>query len=141
MPRTDATKVQDLLGGDYESGRSLTRFISWANLVVNKVASCAIAKGDAQADEVLEEMETWLAAHAYQQSDQGYASSSTEGSSASFQGQTGMRIESTKYGQSALGLDFSGCLQRINAGPSKSAAGMVWLGKNPPSQVDYEQRS
>lgn len=141
MPRTDAAAVQAILLNDYDADESpsLTPFIETASAVVDDVAACATAKAVTLGDTRLELIERWLAAHYYQQSDQGYASNSTEGASASFHGQTAMYLESTKYGQTAVRLDKSGCLAAIAGGERKVASG-AWLGKTRAEQLDYEDR-
>lgn len=141
MARTDSDSVKAVLapGGDYDllNEPSLTPFITVANLIMNRVMTCASLKGVTISDDEALAMETWLAAHAYQASDQGYTSKSTEGASGSFMGQTGMGIDGTKYGQTALMMDPSGCLAAITRG---SSASMMWLGKAPSAQTDYEDR-
>lgn len=142
MARTDADLVKAVLapGNDYDlaNAPSLTRFITTANLVTSRVAACATAKDIALSTEELTEIETWLAAHYYAMSDQTYASKTTGGQSASFHGQTGKRLEATKYGQTALDLDYSGCLSAISL---RAFASSKWLGKNPSDQIPYTQRS
>lgn len=56
----------------------------------------------------LTEIETWLAAHFYAHRDPQYVAKATERASATFQGQTGMGLESTFWGQTAMALDVTG---------------------------------
>lgn len=140
--RTTDELVKEVLapGEDYdlENNPSLTPFIAIANALVDKVAACATRKTDTQTDSTLTLMETWLAAHYYVQSDQNYTSESTGGASGSYQGSTADKgIRGSKYGQSALEIDFSGCLDAITA---KRKASAMWGGKPPSSQIPYEQR-
>lgn len=142
MPRTTDDLVKEVMlpGKDYdtENAPSLTRFIKIANLVVTQVAACATAKGSSQDSEVLTEMETWLAAHYYVQSDQVYTSKSNVSASGSFQGSTsGEGIKGSKYGQAALDLDFTGCLEAITA---KRMGGIMWGGKPASEQIPYYER-
>ena len=143
MARTNAAAVKTLMapGRDYDTRRNpdLSPFIDTASLMVDRVAECAEEEGDSLSDAALELIERWLSAHFYQQSDQGYSSKSTGGASGSFHGQTGMRLEGTKYGQTALDLDHSGCLQAIT-GESRAEASLDWLGKPPSEQIPLRDR-
>ncbi len=146
MARTSAAAVKLVLGdasthadgaGDYDGTRDLTPFIDAASAIVDRVVTCATAKGITLSASVLELIERWLAAHAYCLSDQTFASKSTAGASASFHGQTGMHLESTRYGQMAAALDYSGCLNSIG---NRRSAGGFWLGLPPSGQTDYADR-
>lgn len=123
--------------GDYDGTTDLTPYILIASRITDRVATCASNKGITLDTEELEVIERWLAAHYYQSSDQALASKSTGGASGSFQGQTGKRLEGTKYGQAALDLDYSGCLNAIQM---RAFAGAKWLGKVPSDQVRYSER-
>ena len=140
MPRTTSSEVQGVLLADYNSNTSpdLTPFITIANLMVTRVATCAATKGKTLSTDELLMLETLLAAHAYQQSDQGYTSRSTGGASGSFQGQTGMYLEGSKYGQLALNLDYSGCLAAIS---KRQTAGGSWLGTTDTAAQTYDERN
>lgn len=144
MARTTADLVKALMapGGDYDlvSSPDLSPFIDTASAIVDDVAECAINKDKALTTARLELIERWLAAHFYQQSDQGYIERATLRASGKFQGQTGMYLESTKYGQTARNLDSSGCLDAIATGTRKTAGGF-WAGKPKNEQVDYEDRN
>ena len=141
MARVDADHVKAVLapGKDYdtENAPSLTRFIQMANLFTTRVNTCATNKGVTLTSDELIEIEGLIAAHCYCMSDQTYASKNTEGAGASFHGQTGMRIEATKYGQMAMMVDPSGCVGAIGKG---QRAGAFWLGKAPSGQTDYVDR-
>lgn len=139
--RTDSDAVIALLapGKDYDLVNlpSLTGFIASASVVVSRVATCAADKGITLSSEELELIERWLAAHYYKRSDLPYASKSTGGQSASFQTKIDMGIKGTHYGQSAIDMDPSGCLAALS---SQARASIGWLGKNPPDQINYEDR-
>lgn len=141
MARTDADAVKLVLLDDYgpkEDGTepSLTPFITAASLIIDRVATCSTAKGDPHSVAELLVLETWLAAHLYGQADQPYSSRSTSGASGQFQGQTGMSLDSTKYGQTAAGMDHSGCLR---AHFEKRTARMDWLGVGQDEQLNYDE--
>ncbi len=140
--RTTSGAVAGILkpGGDFDveaDSADLNPFIATANAIANRVATCAAAKSHALSASELELIERWLAAHCWVQSDQVWASKSTGGASASFQGQTMMRLENSKYGQMALLLDTSGCLEQIT---KRQVASGFWLGKAPSAQTDYVDR-
>lgn len=139
--RTTAAKVKSILLDDFDSvdEPSLTAFIETACVMVNRVETCAITRGKSLTVAELELVERWLAAHCYAMSDQPLSSKSTEGASGNFQGQTGMYLEATKYGQMAMKIDWSGCLEAI-AKPERKVAGGVWLGRPPSAQTPYNQR-
>ena len=144
MARTTSNAVKELLqpGGDYDTVRnpSLTPFIQSATVVVDRVQTAAAANGRTLNSTELELIERWLAAHYYASSDQPYTSRSTAGASGSFQGQTGMYLEGTKYGQMAITLDYSGYLYSISSGPNRRTGKITWVGKPPSTQIDYQDR-
>jgi hypothetical protein len=126
-------------GNDYDLDNepSLEPFIDTATVIVTRVAACAVRKGITLSAAELELIERWLAAHCYVQSDQTYANKSTGGASAGFQGQYGMQLMNSKYGQMALSVDYSGCLNAIT---TRQRVSITWLGKRPSQQTDYVDR-
>jgi hypothetical protein len=135
MARTSAEAVKALLLSDYDAevSPSLAPFITSANLLTTRLASYAVAAGDPFSSDELAAIEGWLAAHFYVMSDQNVASETNLSASATYQGQTGKRLEASKYGQAALTLDTTGFL-------GGSAAGGFWLGKTRAEQIDYADR-
>jgi len=133
MARTNETDVKALLLRNYDSlnNPSLTMFITSANLLVTRVAACAAAKGLTLSSEELQMLEALIAAHNYMSGpDQGSTSKSTQSASGSFQGRSDMKLESTYYGQQALVLDTSGCLNALTKGNRVSG---FWLGTKDPN--------
>lgn len=134
--RTNANAVKGILGDDYDSetNRPLQPFLESATVIVNRVATCATAKGKALTTGELELIERWLTAHLYTKSDPTYSSRSTSGASGSF-------IRSPEvpepYKDGALSVDYSGCLSAILGRKTASA---VWLGRPPSEQTAYEDR-
>lgn len=126
---------------DYDAveNPSLAPFIDTASAVVDDVAKCATDKDETLTSVRLELIERWLAAHFYVCSDQTYSSKSTDGASASFHGQTGMYFESSRYGQTAMRLDPSGCLNALGSSERKVASGF-WLGKRRSEEIEYRDR-
>lgn len=138
--RTTAPAVKGILLKDYDTRRSpsLDPFILTANAMVDRLSVRAGEVGISVSSATLELIERWLAAHCYVMSDRAFAENSTSSASAVYQGQTGMNLDASFYGQTAQTLDPTGLLAVLNkrsAGPS-----VVWLGKNPSQQIPYEQR-
>ena len=128
MSRTNSDDVEAILGGHYDGSTDLDPFILTASSLVSKCSSADTGGVHSASD--LELIERWLAAHFYAHSDQLPQNKSTGGASAGFQGQTAMVFNSTQYGQTALALDTTGYLaklqQQASIGPIK--AGAAWLG-------------
>ena len=137
MARTSPGSVKEVLGKDYDSvsGRTLVPYIDTANLVVDRVATCATNKGYPLTSAELEMIERWLSAHYYTKSDPVYQSKSTAGASASF---VRGKNEPEPYKDAAISLDSSGCLAAIL---NRQTASAVWLGKPPSEQIPYEERA
>jgi hypothetical protein len=123
-PRTTPDLVKGILLQDYGQGNDLTPFIATASALVDRAAQ--LGEMD-PADPGLELPERWLAAHFYACSDQTYAAKSTGGASGTFQGKTGMYLESTRYGQTAVSLDPTGLLGQV-AGGLVDLASATYLG-------------
>ena len=153
--RTTSALVQGVLMDDFGTRRDgstpdLTPYILSASLIVDRVVVCGARKvtagtlatnitDDGTTGCEAEVLERWLAGHCYVQSDQTLASKGVSGSSRSHHGQTGMRLENSKYGQMALLLDPTGCLENMNSVP-RARAGFTWLGKPPSEQIAYSDR-
>ena len=139
MSRTTSQAVKSVLLGDYDGESSLVSFIDTASVVVTRVNTCAVAKGVTLSTAELELIERWLAAHFYACSDQPYSVAETDKARGRFQGQTGMFLTGTKYGQTAMRLDPSGCLEAIG-NRTRAKATVNWLGFPPSEQTDYVDR-
>jgi len=140
--RTKEKDVIDLLGDNYGlkadgSAPVMRGFMLTANSLVNQMLTCASRKGVTVSVSDQEIIERMLSAHMYMMSDKAYQSRTTAGRSGTFQGQTGMRLEATDYGQQAMVVDPSGCLENIN---KRQKAGGAWLGKTNAEALDYDQR-
>lgn len=136
--RTTQTDVEGVLGNDYDGSRDLTPFIKSANVMVDRVVTCATAKGITLTTEEKFQIETWLAAHLYACSDRTLDQKNTADSGGKFSGTTGMRLEATLYGQHAMVLDYSGCLEAIFQ--KRNRVSGMWLGRPPSEQTDYDER-
>jgi len=93
-------------------------FINTANMMVTSWLETA-----GLTDETLKEIERYLAAHVLSVQDQRVKSTGVDVLSESYQGQWGMGLNGTSYGQMAILLDTSGTLGKIaKNGYSKSAS-------------------
>lgn len=137
--RTDAATVKSALLRNYDTvnNPSLTVFINAASRLVDRVETCALSKGITLSTEELTDLETWIAAHFYMAGpDLGFSAKNTQSAGATFQGKTDMAFKSTFYGQQAILIDYSGCLNAISQG---NRVGGFWLGTkddNDGSQVN-----
>lgn len=136
--RSVSADVIELLGGHYDASRlpSVTPFIASASSLVDKVEANDTANKLNATD--LELIERWLSGHFYAQADQMFTSRSTGKASGSFQGQTGMYLENTIYGQQAMMLDITGYLMALQKG---GVVDFAWLGKPRSEQIPYTQRN
>ena len=141
--RTNDDAVKAVLLGQYDAddSPSLSAFISTATVLVDAIDALAEACATSL---VLERVETFLAAHFYAHADQLLQNKSTDGASGGYQGQTGMFFSSTQYGQSALVLDCTGHLAKLEqqAKSGRQKVGVVWLGtryKNDDSERSSDQ--
>lgn len=128
--RTTPDAVKEILLRHYDTVNtpSLQAFIdSMASLVDYVVTqdTAGILSVDTQ-----ELIERWLSAHAYAHGDQLFSQKQSSRASATFQGKTGMHLQSTQYGQMAMMLDVTGTLALLNkqAEQGKPSAGLIWLG-------------
>jgi len=130
--RTTPALVQGILLKDYDAkgAPALDPFILTASVIVDQLT---LLTNPTQQELV----ERWLAAHFYCQPDKPYQSRSSLGASGSFSGQTGQKLESTLYGQTALILDTSGGLASLM---NRAVASMTWMGKTESEQVPYYDR-
>lgn len=144
MARTTVLAVQKILGDNYGKVKvdsvdvnspDLISFIDTATTIVDRVSACAIKRGIPLTTSELELIERWLAAHYYVRMDALEQGGGTEGSSTSYV--TPTMGDAERYKQSAMEVDYSGCLRRILAG---SRARALWLGKAPSAQVPYSDR-
>ena len=123
MARTTTDLVKSVL--PVSPTKSLKPFIDTASKLVDKMTECA---GDDLDEQHLELIERWLAAHYFSVVNPNtLTSKSIGGASKSFQSSpvtTG--LSGTVYGQQALSLDTSGCLEKLTG----ETVSLVWLGDN-----------
>ena len=138
--RTTPEYVRKVLGSDIGvdadgNWPDLEPRIRAANVIVDRVATCASDKGIPLSTAELTEIEAWLAAWYYTKTDPVYLSRSTAGRSGTF---VRGKEEPEPYKDGALSLDTSGCL---NAILNRRRAFVGWGGKVEADQIDYDQRS
>lgn len=141
MTRTTEEAVKSIMLREYDSVRSpcLLPFIEVASVMVDNVISCATSNGATVSDKQAELLERYLAAHAYQLADPGYQSRRTGDASGTFNGKTGVGLESSRFGMMAKTLDTTGCLASMDAG--NITASISWGGFSENEQTDYDQRN
>lgn len=105
--RTDVTTVKLIIATTL-SDAQITAFIGTANLVVT---SNLADKG--LSDATLTDIETWLSAHLLSMRDQRVIGRSIGDVSFQYQGQTGLGLDATIYGQQVKLLDSSGTLASL----------------------------
>ncbi len=118
MARVVDTDVKAVLLQHYdvENNPSLTPFITVANSVTDRVQTGASSRGIVLSTQELINIECWLSAHFYVMSDENYTSRETGDAKGMFAGKTGMGLEASKFGQTAMTLDPSGYLRVLNSG-------------------------
>ena len=138
MARAGEDDVRAIISTD--TALDLGPFIRTAAALTEAVDTCDT--DNVLSSQQLRQIETWLAAHFYAHRDQLYLEKKTEKASAIFQGKTGMHLDSTQYGQTAMIIDTTGCLSDFNqdAKVGRRKATLAWLGKAPSDQTDYRDR-
>ena len=87
---------------------------------------------------LLKEIEKYLAAHFYEHLDPQYTEKTTGDAEAKFQGEFGMGLDGSKWGQTAKRLDVTGTLDSLDR--PKHKVSLAWLGLPPSQQTDYVDR-
>jgi len=116
---------------------SLAPFIAAASAIVDDLSG-EDSDGDLSSA-MLTQIEKFLAAHLYEHLDSLPSEENTGAAKAVYQGQFGMGLKSTKYGQTALLMDKTGYLAALNSGKRRKL-GVSWLGLPPSEQTEYEDR-
>jgi len=114
MARTTPAAVKTIFDTDL-SDAAVSEWIDIATTVVDDIE----ATGDNIPASRLEQIEKLLAAHYASAQDQRISDTSRETASVTYQGETGMDLRGTKYGQQAIQLDPTGTLSTLGK-PSAS---------------------
>lgn len=126
MPYTNSGAVQALLGPrDYDGATDLQQYIDSADILIANIPSYAASRGFSVNSSQLEIIERWLAAHMFKMNTPQFQSISTGGVSVQNTGASGLHLTSSRYGQMAMMLDYSGYLSSIN---NRALATANWLG-------------
>lgn len=130
MPRTTPSAIADIIS--VEEGDNLSPFIEAASAIVDRVVATAKDEdGSPYYNEPqLELIERWLAAHFYAIYSPRARVESVSSLRVMYEGETGLGLEHTRYGQQAMLLDTAGGLARLNKQLSKGRAkiAVYWLG-------------
>lgn len=130
MPRTNPTAVRAVIEVDTRYESSLTSAIARAHKLTNHIAN-KDTTGTLEAVDLLEDIETLLAAHYYSLRDPQYKSRSV--------GQASGVFNERDWWKEAQNLDITGTLASMVAGNKK--AGIIWLGMTETEQTDYWDRN
>jgi len=106
--RTRAAAVEDVLDTDLSSG-TVTSFIDTANILVTEYLV-----GEGLSDVLLLEIETYVAAHLVTLRDRRTKAEGADGVRFDYQGEFGMGLDSSQYGQTAQFLDSTGILSGLS---------------------------
>lgn len=106
--RTEECKVREII--DTDPDLDILPFITYANTMTDKIATRATDMAITVTAAELLLIETYIAAHFYALKDPQYIEKQTGKARAVFQGQTGMALNSTFWGQMALAMDPTGVL-------------------------------
>lgn len=132
--RVEEKDVLQIIDGDVDT--SIGPFIDMATALTDYVSS-KDSRG-LVTDALLVQIEKNLAAHYYSMFDPQFASKRTDDSSAKFQGEFGMHLDATRWGQAAITLDVSGTLRKLSKGVSLGT--VTWLGKPRSEQINILDR-
>lgn len=105
MARASRSTLKEI----YDSRLSDNALDVWLNMASDRVDDIADANSNIDSER-LTDIELMLAAHYASAQDQRHERDSGESRSTSYQGETGMGIKGTKYGQRAAALDPTGIL-------------------------------
>lgn len=116
---------------------SLTPFIAAASALVDRVKKVAVDNAlllpeestDPDRDTLLQQIETWLAAHFYAMRKPRPTSETAGPVQASYQSKVDLNLYLSHYGQMAIVLDTTGTLKALSKGQVQSS--VTWLGKSP----------
>lgn len=114
---------------EVDSDLNLDPFLRMASVLADRVNTNDT--DNKLSDDELQQIELNLAAHFVTMREQQYQSRSTDQASAAFQGTTGMKLNSSMYGQSAQLLDCTGYLESL-ANQRRVKAGSMFFGHRDP---------
>ena len=107
MPRATEEEVTRIIDTAY-TDEQVTPFLTPAGLLVDAVLS-----GEGYSEELLTQIECWLAAHFVAVADPRVAQEGIGDLSVTYDGKTAMGLNQTRYGQQVLILDWHGRFRGI----------------------------
>lgn len=105
--RATEAMVKEIINTDL-TDEQVTPFLAAANTMVTD-----LLLGENYSTATLQEIERWLAAHFVAVRDPQVTQEKTDDAQATYEGKTGMGLNSTRYGQQAMLLDHHGILARV----------------------------
>lgn len=127
MARTNDTLIGQIFDIETSVISDTTQFIQAANRLVTQFCPTS-AYGVTE----LQEIETWLAAHFCSVKQKIAQSEKVDELTDKFEGKTGIHLQSSLYGQTAMTLDYNGGLSSWNEQSMKGkkrTAGITYVGK------------
>lgn len=125
QPRTDASTVKEIFETELTDSTGLNIWIGMASSLVDDINQAANDAGNTLSDSRLMDLETLLSAHFASAQDPRIAEGDRETGSVTYQGETGLNLSSTKYGQNAMLLDPTGTLAALNGDVSGDEGGTL----------------
>lgn len=108
--RATEPMVKEIIDTDL-TNEEITPFLAAANTMVTD-----LLLSESYGVTTLKEIERWLAAHFVAVRDPQITQEKTADAQATYEGKTGMGLNSTRYGQQAMLLDHHGILARVASG-------------------------
>jgi len=109
MPRATETEVKEIIKTTL-TVEDVTPFLSAANTVVTDSLS-----GEGYGTETMKQIELWLAAHFLAARDPRRSRTKIGAGDDTYEGKTGMGLNSTSYGQRVMMLDHHGVLAALSS--------------------------
>lgn len=112
-PRVSGSDVKEILDTELTASE-LTPFIETAHLLINKtVTEASDALGVDVGSELLTRIELWLSAHFASIRDKRVTVEKVGPAEFRYEGQSGTRLDGTRYGQQAISIDPTGALSQM----------------------------
>lgn len=110
MARTSTSDVKDLTGTTLDDP-IVSNFVDDANVYVDEHLT-----DEGLSSAILEKIEKYLAAHFLSMLDRRTSEEDVGDTSFTFEGDSGMGLKATTYGQQAIAYDTTGTLQKLSEG-------------------------
>lgn len=136
--RATEDDVRNVLEDDFPESIRLAPNLDTATALTDRVAAQDSASVLSAA--ILKQIEIYLAAFFAVFRDFAVSEEKTEGASGKYQGEFGKRFELNYWGQTAMMLDETGFLKKLNDGTKPTVGTFGWLGTPPSEQTAYVDR-